>query len=153
MSEFARLNHSWRCVSCTSWAPPAAKAGAAKARGTCRLDRQPAHSSYSCPYFTVSRHKLPAILGVSEAELAWLKAHAQDPVTLDLRRLLAAVSVHLRQADPAREAFLDRVTSWRWDRIHAARLGVGDGLDVPDDSLQTEDEYNGLGRNFTGKGV
>ena len=80
-----------RCRTCRHWRPPAPRSRT-KA-GHCVEDDQLTHAGYTCANFAYSGLTLAAVLGISPAELAWLKAHPDDTTTGLLRNAFAVVVV------------------------------------------------------------
>lgn len=104
-----------RCGACRWWIPP--DATAPKPVGFCRQDRAPRHQGASCTKFAVTPASAARMIGLCADELAWLQAHASEPITTQLRAALLDYAA--RPMDRAvSDAAYALIEAWRAEPAH-----------------------------------
>lgn len=99
------------CLTCTFWHKP--PEGARKPIGRCGITHDIAHGGYTCRLWAPKMATLARILGLTEDEMAWLKANPDDVATRAMR-LELSYAHHTGEHDN----FVRRLRQWRiWRRV------------------------------------
>lgn len=99
------------CLTCAFWRKP--PAGARKPIGQCKITHDIAHAGYTCRLWAPKMATLARILGLTEDEMAWLKANPDDVGTRIMR-----IELSYAHFSGENKNFVRRLYQWRvWRRV------------------------------------